>query len=1429
MKIAKLIAKIVGYTLGGIVGLVVILLLAVNFLLQSSAFTGFVLDKVLPGVEESLGADIEVGKLEVSLFPVGVLIEDVYFTPAKGDFKRKFAELKKLEITTSFMPLLKGEVVVDRVLIEGVSNYLYFDENGLANLPIPPSEDEEEEPSTGPPDLTLPILVKDVTIRDTAFYMDMNTDPATPEPETEVAIRSIGLAANADFHTGATHAELRIADGFFRAGTIQDTLDALDLDADFSMKEWKAEVTKLAVRLPDVAIDATATATDVLGDLKAVADVNGTVGLKKVNTLFLPEPALEGTLRLAVHAEAPLPDYSAEGTVSIDGGRVNQLALDELALAFAVDPDKATVKELIVRTAGGRVKVAADLGLKDEMPLSAVVNIDTLNVAQALAGYGMGDLGVAGVVTGDVKADGRLGNEAKPMAIDAGVNLGVAGVAYQDLVRIPKVGLALNAAYTPTGVDIAKLNVTTARTTIQANGKIGLPDVTMGLNLLVKADDLSEFSPIMGKPIAGRVHVQSKVSGSASSPNVDAGIDINDIKFDTFGVDRVNGKVEMAGKKLVVKNMTIRNKAAVVELAADVNLAGAKPIVHAKVNIPPAQIGDFLDIAGMKDLDVAGNIGLVVQVSGPADKLSGTTELKLDEIKAYGENVKDITLSAALADGGVVIKNLSIVKLAPPRPDYTQRADKVAQAPQDQWKEVRIHATGAFDPATGKVALELDGDGLNEMASDVLRKQKVPLIADIDLSAKASGTIANPEAKVRIAITGARFNDMVLGDNVIVVDLANQKAHVTGSLLANREKVAMTATMPTVENEWTIRRFNSKADPEALEKTPVESASVESAEDVLDNPEDFTVPPAETTTASAQPLGDIKLDLTAQLDGPQAVKGQVRFDRFDYSGFLGSLRTEKKADKKRRKGEEEEQEIVAGRLNGVIDVDGSLAAADQIRVAANLDELYFQKNKFILRNQDDAGTVRPLLVTYRGGQIEIENFRLGGSGVSLDVNQGGGVIAVAMRADLATAQEFSDAMAEAKGVLALDATIPESLDATQARALVSLDDASIALQGIPTPIEKLNLRVKYEGDRVLIDRLDARIGNGTMTGGGDIRMPDPAVEDDIMRMRVFVKLADVRTGVDPYLETGIDKVDLVVTTIERGPHRGKMDVSGEVVVDKAVVTYPIDVPFLFKQLADFGQQKEAGGAQTYEVKEDTVFFNIALRADGDVGFVSNLAEIETKFDLVLVGSNASPGMKGSVDVVRGWAKVLQNTYDLSNVTIQFYDEQRIFPSFDVNASTEVKGTKIDVNVAGNPLRYKMSLSSDPPKGERDIFFLLATGVDYDEFQAQGSGVSADEAAALAAQSLVGNQLGKLTGSSAFEVGIDSSSGTSRLQVGTELEKDLTMKMYRGLVDQTLGAEVEYDFYRYVAGLGSWSNLAGYEDAPSSGAFGTGIKLKIDFQ
>jgi hypothetical protein len=99
-----------------------------------------------------------------------------------------------------------------------------------------------------------------------------------------------------------------------------------------------------------------------------------------------------------------------------------------------------------------------------------------------------------------------------------------------------------------------------------------------------------------------------------------------------------------------------------------------------------------------------------------------------------------------------------------------------------------------------------------------------------------------------------------------------------------------------------------------------------------------------------------------------------------------------------------------------------------------------------------------------------------------------------------------------------------------------------------------------------------------------------------------------------------------------------------------------------------------------------------------------------------------------------------------------------------------------------------------------------------------------------AQKAISSQFSSLTGTKAVDISIDSSTGTQRLKMSSEIRKDMTATVYQDMVQESSTAEIEWAFYRYLSVLGSYSNYAAGQEqgAAVQGAYGAGLRLKIDF-
>jgi hypothetical protein len=616
---------------------------------------------------------------------------------------------------------------------------------------------------------------------------------------------------------------------------------------------------------------------------------------------------------------------------------------------------------------------------------------------------------------------------------------------------------------------------------------------------------------------------------------------------------------------------------------------------------------------------------------------------------------------------------------------------------------------------------------------------------------------------------------------------------------------------------------------------------------------------ATATPATTPQLGSIKIDATLDLNGEMPFTGKVVFDKLDYSDFLNSPAQELRRIKAKGKAPPSsgivanaDGDVLRGLIDGNAafsgvlakegaDAEGKPTTVREATAVVHFDELLFEQNAFKVRNQDETGRLTPVEIRYDKGVLSVPSFALGGQGVKLRLTNktvdGADYVELTGEVDTKIAMAFVPALADASGALTLQAQAPVAFDLDKVTADVSMPRGMVAVKNLSAPVENIEFAAHFAHRVATIQKLSATFGGGVIQGGGDYKLaslaaaapaakpgaaenPPPAKQKLHDQMNIFLKATNIRTGLDPYLDASVRKVDLIFSS--RG--NGKLDISGEIDIARANFTYDIDLPTILKKL----QAPRAGvaGSEVYETRAPALYFNIVVRGDRNIIFENNLAQIEFKTDLLLTGNNVETGMIGSIDVIKGHATVWNNDYTVTNATIQFIDETQIRPAFDINARTDVRDTKVFVNVSGTPDNYKVTLASDPPNSEQDIVALLTVGVSVSEFQTSGSAVSSDQALAVAAQQLLGGQLHNYTG---LDLSVDNSRGVPYFKASKDVYKNVTASILRSVSDPTVGAEIEWDFARYWSLNGAWSNFAGLKDAPPSGGYGPGVGLKIEFR
>jgi autotransporter translocation and assembly factor TamB len=147
-----------------------------------------------------------------------------------------------------------------------------------------------------------------------------------------------------------------------------------------------------------------------------------------------------------------------------------------------------------------------------------------------------------------------------------------------------------------------------------------------------------------------------------------------------------------------------------------------------------------------------------------------------------------------------------------------------------------------------------------------------------------------------------------------------------------------------------------------------------------------------------------------------------------------------------------------------------------------------------------------------------------------------------------------------------------------------------------------------------------------------------------------------------------------------------------------------------------------------------VHFDLGVHLGRGVRIENNVARADLTGDLLVTGTSRRVGLLGSLNTVHGTAQFRGNEFQIDQGVLSFTDHQGIRPSFDFQASSQVKEYKVRLHVFGTPGEPHVTLVSDPVLAEADLGFLLTFGFVSQNLQ-QSSFSAAESGLALGVEAL----------------------------------------------------------------------------------------------
>ena len=368
----------------------------------------------------------------------------------------------------------------------------------------------------------------------------------------------------------------------------------------------------------------------------------------------------------------------------------------------------------------------------------------------------------------------------------------------------------------------------------------------------------------------------------------------------------------------------------------------------------------------------------------------------------------------------------------------------------------------------------------------------------------------------------------------------------------------------------------------------------------------------------------------------------------------------------------------------------------------------------VLHAELRAGGISAHLKTAQGGAVAVEgDFR---SDAAPDWTDPAGVRSAVRSApvrgtlalsvgDLAAAVPWLPGVRYLAGRAQGDLTLAGTFDAPQWSGHVETHDVSVLVPGDVAPIDRGDALLRFEGRRILFERLTGRLGSAPVTVTGHIELGDGGAA------RAELKIAgeNVLLVRSHHLRLRAD-VDLSVTGDLAAPA-----IAGTARITRALSTQPMD-------LLGRGAASPDAAFQIFSIRSDPLArarLDVAVTADRTVRVENDLLEADVSLDLRLRGTGEVPVAVGTVTFHGAKVTLPFTTLEVERGQLEFRPGSPFSPVIRAVARASVKGYELNVALSGNVPDVQVSVASSPPLSQASARLLLATGATPTELEREG--------------------------------------------------------------------------------------------------------------
>ena len=293
----------------------------------------------------------------------------------------------------------------------------------------------------------------------------------------------------------------------------------------------------------------------------------------------------------------------------------------------------------------------------------------------------------------------------------------------------------------------------------------------------------------------------------------------------------------------------------------------------------------------------------------------------------------------------------------------------------------------------------------------------------------------------------------------------------------------------------------------------------------------------------------------------------------------------------------------------------------------------------------------------------------------------------------------------AKGLLKITGTLEDP----RMYGNIEVEEGCLKLKDVHTPLDKVALKVLFQGSRIMVEKLSAELGKGTLEAHGsyDFRAPD----DKAYQFNVAAKNAEVESAIFKGRLNGAfvvtpehfripksllqkqasqsedpDKNAKPVPGMEEG---WRPKIAGEILLDDVMINMPT-VPSLGEGSSNLGM-------------------DISVKLGSKVHLYNKfLYDLWLKGDVHASGSTVFPRIEGGIDTEKGTVTYLRTRFKVDKGSVKWSTPGTFLPSVKLNANTKFSRYRIALQIDGSLTKdnLNMKLHSNPYLSQNAIVRML---------------------------------------------------------------------------------------------------------------------------